>query len=168
MSKIDLLLLVLVIIGGWSGYKEGFLMELISLVAVILGVFLGFKLMGAVMILLEENFNADRNTLPYISFGVVFIAVVILVRWLGKSVKDSMDKSFLGTMDQVMGAGLGAFRILFVASIVLWIVDSLRISLPDSWTNDSWLYPFTARLAPGFANWLGQFIPLFREIFREF
>ena len=68
--------------GAWSGYREGFLMEVISLVGIILGIFLGFKLMGEGMLLLEEKFNADRSTLPYISFGIIFMIVVILVRFL--------------------------------------------------------------------------------------
>ena len=148
MSKVDIVLIIILILGAWSGYKDGFLMELISLGAIVLGVFLGFKLMGEGMILLEEKFNADKATLPYLSFGVIFILVVFLVRWLGKSVKNSIDKSFLGTMDQVMGSALGAFKTLFVMSILLWIVDSLRITLPEAWTDDSWLYPFTAKLAP--------------------
>jgi uncharacterized membrane protein required for colicin V production len=79
-----------------------------------------------------------------------------------------MDKTFLGTMDQVLGAALGAFRTLFIMSIIFWIVDSLRVTLPDHWTEDSWLYPFTAKLAPSLANWLGQYIPVFKEIFRQF
>ena len=143
-------------------------MELISLGAIILGVFLGFKLMGEGMILLEEKFNADKATLPYLSFGAIFLIVVILVRLLGKSVKNSMDKTFLGSMDQAMGAGLGVFKTLFMWSILLWIIDSLRITFPESWTDDSWLYPFTAKLAPSVANWLGDYIPVFKEIFREF
>ena len=168
MSKVDIVLIIILIIGAYSGYKEGFLMELISLGAIILGVFLGFKLMGIVMILLEEKFNADKATLPYLSFGVIFILVVFLVRLLGKSVKNSMDKTFLGTMDQVMGSALGGFKTLFMMSILLWIVDSLRVTLPEAWTDDSWLYPFTARLAPSVANWLGDYIPAFKEIFRQF
>ena len=168
MSKVDIVLIIILIIGAYSGYKEGFLMELISLGAIILGVFLGFKLMGIVMILLEEKFNADKATLPYLSFGVIFILVVFLVRLLGKSVKNSMDKTFLGTMDQVMGSALGGFKTLFMMSILLWIVDSLRVTLPEAWTDDSWLYPFTARLAPSVANWLGDYIPVFKEIFRQF
>lgn len=143
-------------------------MELISLVAVMLGVFCGFKLMGEGMILLEEKFNVDKSTLPYLSFIFIFIIVVVLVRLLGKLVKSSIDKSFLGSLDQGMGAGLGAFRALFVLSILIWIADSLRLSPKTTWTEDSWLYPFTARLAPSVADWLGQYIPVFKEIFRQF
>src|SRR5882672_8161761 len=105
--------------GAWSGYKEGFLMSLISLVAIILGVLGGFKLMGLGMIFLEEKFNADKNTLPYLSFAVIFIIIVFLVRFLGSVIKHSIDKSFLGSTDQAMGAMLGAFRTMFMLSIVI-------------------------------------------------
>lgn len=156
------------LIGAWSGYKEGFLMELISLVAIFVGVLIGFKLMGLGMLFLEERFNADKRTLPYISFGVIFIIVVILVRFLGSWVKHSIDKSFLGTVDQAMGALLGGFRTMFMLSIALWIVDSLRISLRSEWTEDSWLYPFVATLAPRTVDWIGGFLPVFKEIFTQF
>ncbi len=143
-------------------------MELISLVAIFVGVLIGFKLMGLGMLFLEERFNADKRTLPYISFGVIFIIVVILVRFLGSWIKHSIDKSFLGTVDQAMGALLGGFRTMFMLSIALWIVDSLRISLRSEWTEDSWLYPFVATLAPKTVDWIGGFLPVFKEIFTQF
>lgn len=168
MTKADLVLLIIMALGAWGGYKEGFLMEVVSLLAIVLGIFLGFKLMGVAMIFLEEKLNADRDVLPYLAFIVVFVGVVLLVRLLGSIVKNSLDKSFLGAADQALGATLGAFRSLFMVSVVLWILDSLKMGPRASWTEGSWLYPFTARLAPAVADWAGQFLPFFREIFREF
>lgn len=155
-------------LGAWGGYKQGFLMEVVSLFAIVLGIFLGFKLMGVAMIFLEEKLNADRDVLPYLAFIVVFVGVVLLVRLLGSMVKHSLDKSFLGAADQALGATLGAFRSLFMTSVVLWILDSLKMGPRPSWTEGSWLYPFTARLAPAVADWAGRFLPFFQEIFREF
>ena len=168
MSTADIILIVLVLLGAWGGYREGFLMELISLVAIILGVLGGFKLMGLGMIFLEDKFNADKSTLPYISFAVIFIIIVVLVGLLGKMVKHSIDKSFLGTIDQAMGALLGGFRTLFMLSIAIWIMDSFKYSPKTAWTDGSWLYPFTALLAPRTADWIGGFLPVFKEIFRQF
>ena len=168
MSNADLVLIIFALLGAWGGYKEGFLMELFSLAAIILGVFCGFKLMGAGMIFLEEQFNADKTTLPYISFALIFLIVVVLVRLLGRLLRTSVDKTFLGGVDQAMGAALGTFRTLFLLSIVLWIIDSLKISPSSEWTEGSWLYPFTAKLAPTVAGWLGDFIPVFKEIFPVF
>ncbi len=143
-------------------------MELISLTAIVLGVLGGFKLMGQGMLFLQEKFNADKSTLPYLSFVFIFVIIVILVRLLGKMVKHSIDKSFLGTVDQSMGAALGVFKTLFLLSIVIWITDSLKMVPRAEWTNGSWLYPFTAKLAPRTADWIGGFVPVFKEIFRQF
>lgn len=168
MSKADIILLVIAAFGAWTGYKEGFLMEVISLVSIILGVFLGFKLMGEGMIFLEEHFDVNRTTLPYISFIVIFLLVMMGVRFLGRLVKNSVDDTFLGSADKGLGGALGVIRTLFMVSVVLWILDSLKISPPQAWVEDSWLYPFTANLAPMMADWMGQMIPFFKEIFREF
>lgn len=165
MAKADLLLLVFFVIGAYSGYKEGFLMELFSILAIILGVLGGFKLMGYVMIYLQDEFHADKAVLPYIAFIIVFLVIVIIVRLIGRMFKLSVDKSFLGSMDKAMGAVLGMFRACFMISVIIWITDSLRFSLPNGWTTGSWIYPYTASVAPAVANWAGSFIPFFREIF---
>lgn len=166
MSKADIILLILAAFGAWGGYKEGFLMEIISVIGMILGIFLGFKLMGEGMIFLEEKFNVGKSTLPYVSFIVIFLLVVFGVRLLGALVKNSLDKSFLGSADQALGALLGVFRTLFMVSVVLWILDSLRLTPREAWVEDSWLYPFTAQLAPRMAEWMESLIPFFDGVLR--
>ncbi|HEY5823227.1 MAG TPA: CvpA family protein [Cyclobacteriaceae bacterium] len=168
MSKIDIFLLVVILIGAFQGYRDGFLMGLISLLGIVLGVFLGFKLMGVGMDFLEKEFNADQTTLPYISFFLIFVIVVVLVTLLGKAIRNSIDKTFLGRVDQSMGVVLGAFKTMFMASVILWIADSLKYAPKAEWTEGSWLYPFTAKLAPDLAGWMAQFLPFFREIFPQF
>jgi membrane protein required for colicin V production len=168
LSKADLFLLVFFLIGAYSGYKEGFLMEMFSILAIVLGIFGGFKLMGWAMIYLQEHFHADKAVLPYIAFTLVFILIVVIVTLIGRAFKHSIDKSFLGSMDKAMGACLGMFKTAFMFSIIIWIAESLKLSPPNEWTQGSWLYPLTARIAPGVSTWLGGFIPFFKEIFRSF
>lgn len=168
MSKADIFLVIALAIGAFNGYREGFLMELFLLIAIVLGIFGGFKLMGEGMILLQDKFNADTKVLPYISFGIIFIVIVIGVTLIGRLLKHSIDKTFLGRMDQIMGLILGGFRTLFVISVLIWIADSLRFTFKSEWTDNSWLFPFTAKLAPTLAQWAGDFIPVFKEIFRQF
>jgi membrane protein required for colicin V production len=155
-------------IGAYSGYKEGFLMGVFSILAIVLGVLGGFKLMGWAMLYLQENWHADKAVLPYIAFGIVFVLIVIIVTLIGRSLRNSVDKTFLGSMDKAMGAVLGMFKTAFMFSILIWIAHSLKLSPPAEWTNGSWIYPFTASIAPGVSHWLGGFIPFFKEIFRSF
>ena len=167
MSKIDIILLIIFLLGAYSGYRDGFLMSLFSILAIVLGILGGFKLMGIAMIYLQDHFHADKDTLPYISFFVVFIIIVVVVTLIGRVLKSSIDKTFLGTMDKSMGAVLGIFKSAFVISVLIWITDSLRISLPEAWIDDSWLFPFTAKIAPTLSSWVGSFIPFFKEIFHS-
>lgn len=143
-------------------------MSLFSILAIILGVLGGFKLMGIAMIYLQDHFHADKSTLPYISFFVVFIVIVVTVMLIGKIFKSALDKTLLGTMDKSLGACLGIFKMAFVISIIIWIADSLKLSPPEAWLNDSWIYPLTAQIAPATSSWVGTFIPFFKEIFHPY
>lgn len=165
MSGIDIVLALLILIGAYHGYKAGFLLELFSLIAIVLGVLAGFKFMGWAMIVLGEKVNINENVLPYVAFAAVFIAVVIIVNLLGKLVKASVDKSFLGPVDEIGGALVGLVRTTFVFSIALWIVDSLKLAFVSEWTEDSWLYPMVAGVAPKFTHWISGFFPFFKDVF---
>lgn len=164
MSGVDIILIIIILAGIYNGYQEGFVLSLISLFAIMLGVLAGFKLMGIAMIFLSNRFNVDRTILPYIAFVVVFIIIVILVSLMGRAIKASIDKNFLGRIDQVAGGVLGMVKVIFMASIMMWILNSLRVS-PERWTKDSWLYPRVASFAPQTTHWLAKLIPVFKDIF---
>lgn len=168
MSKIDIAVLLVLLYGAFRGYRQGFLMGVVSLLAIVLGVFVSFKLMGDGMVILQRNFNADASVLPYLSFILIFILVVIGVNWLGKLLRNSIEKGFLGRVDESMGALLGCLKFAFLMSIFFWIIDSLKYAPGASWTNGAVIYPYIAHLAPDLAGWLAEFLPFFREIFRQF
>jgi membrane protein required for colicin V production len=155
----------MVLLGAWSGFREGFLMELFSVLALVLGILGAFKLMALGVAWLERNVNIDETVLPYLSFALIFLIILALVIWVGRTLRSAMDKTFLGKVDKWAGAGLGAFKTLFVVSVIFWIVDSFKIQIPADWTAGSKLYPFTAGLAPDVAGWLAGFLPFFSEIF---
>lgn len=165
MSTVDIALIVLLLIGTVGGYREGFLMELFSLAALVLGILGAFKLMGYAIVWLGDQFNIDETILPYVAFAVVFIAILIGVRLLGKIIKISIDQTFLGRLDQVAGAALGTIKAVFLLSVSIWILDALDFDLPETWTSDSWLLPKVESFAPAVTMWLSNYIPFFKDIF---
>lgn len=140
-------------------------MELFSLVALLAGVLGAFKLLGYAMIFLEDEFNVSKTIVPYVAFAVVFIAIVIAVRLLGKLIKVSIDRTFLGRIDQVAGALLGLVKAAFLLSVALWIMGALHIELPEKWTSQSWLLPKIESFAPQVTLWIADYIPLFKDVF---
>lgn len=168
MSKIDIAITLLLALGAFFGYKRGFLAELFFFTALVLGVLIGFRFTGWGVIYLHEHFNADTAFLPYLSFFIIFILVVVLVIFIGHRIKHLMDQSFLGKVDSVAGAVLGIMKYAFCTSIVLWLASKIDYTFPESWTQGSWLYPKTLSFAKSVSEYLGKFLPFFKETFRQF
>ena len=165
MSTVDIAIAAIILLGGVIGYREGFLMELFSFAAIVLGVLGALKLMGYVMVLLDDEFKVNKSILPYLAFALVFIAILIVVRLLGRLIKVSIDKTFLGKLDQAAGAGLGLLKAAFLLSVSLWILDALDFQLPEKWTSHSWLLPRIESFAPQITLWLGEYVPFFKDVF---
>ena len=165
MTIMDFVLVIVLLIGAVGGYRKGFLSELFSLLGIILGILAGFKLMGIAMVNLSRHYDIDDKILPYVAFGIVFIIVTILVGLLGKFLKSSIEKTVLGNADQLAGSILGLLKAAFMASVVLWIISSVQVNLPEHWMEDSWLYPPIASLAPTITSWVAEVFPVFNDLF---
>lgn len=165
MSILDIILIALFAIGAVSGFRKGFLVSLFSLAGIFLGILFGFKLMGVAMLKLASHYNIDERFLPYVAFGLVFVIVLIVVNLLGKLVKSSIDKTLLGDADQWAGGTLGVIKTAFMASVILWIMNALSVHLPTHWTEESWLYGFTANFAPTVTEWVSDLFPAFKDLF---
>jgi len=168
LSKIDIVITLLLALGAYFGYKRGFLAELFFLAALILGVFIGFKLTGWGVEYLHKHFNADTAFLPYLSFLIIFIGVVVLVIFIGNRIKHLMDQSFLGKVDSIAGAILGLMKYAFCASVIFWLAEKVNYTLPNSWVQGSWIYPKTVGFAKSVSEFFGGFLPFFKETFRQF
>jgi membrane protein required for colicin V production len=167
LSKVDIVLIIILIVGAFAGYKKGFLSELFTLLGIILGVLAGFKLMGAAMLMLDEHYDINENVLPYAAFGVVFLIVVIGITLLGKVFKSSLEKTVLGSVDKLFGGILGILKTAFMLSVMIWLLTSLNVYAPSSYTKDAWLYPTVARFAPAVTSWIGEIFPVFSDLFGQ-
>ncbi len=165
MSSADIALLVIFVVGAVSGYRQGFLMALFSLAALVLGIIGAFKLLGTAMVWLSSQFEINESILPYVAFAFVFIAILIGVTLLGKIIKISIDRTFLGSIDQAAGSILGILKAAFLLSVVLWIMQLFEIRLPESWAEESWLLPYVEAFAPLVASWIGDYVPFFNDVF---
>lgn len=164
MSKVDLTLAMIILVGAYSGYRDGFRVEIFSNIAIFLGVVLGFKLMGYVMVMLEQEFYIDEYALPYISFGAVFFVVLFFVNLVARIIVEKYPEPLLGLADPYVGGLLGLFRTAFMISLILWVLESLKIHFPPDWTTESWLWQKVAHFAPDTLRGVGNVIPFFADL----
>ncbi|MCA6074429.1 CvpA family protein [Fulvivirga sedimenti] len=165
MSVLDIVLLVPLIVGAYSGFREGFLHELFSILAFIIGLLAAFKLLHVGIELLRDNFNLDGAWLPLISFVGIFIVVLILTKWVGKALKSVVHATPLGAVDKLAGAVLALFKFALGVSVVLWVLDTFGISLPETWTEGSLLYPYLRPMSEELMSWIAVVLPFANDLF---
>lgn len=139
------------------GYARGFILQLSALVAVALGVVGGLYLNSAAAGLLPDLGHPVLRLVA--GFAIASVAVALAVNLLGRGLKTAVDALFLGTLDRILGAALGA-----LVGVVLLLLVVLLIGryLPDGM---AWLEGTrTARLLSGL---LERVLPLLPDSFRE-
>jgi membrane protein required for colicin V production len=164
LSTADIILIVFLIIGGYSGYKKGLILEIIAILAFILAIIGGFKLLHLGMDIIASFYDGFGNLLPFMAFMLIFVAVIIVVSIVGRIVKKIIDWTPLGSVDNVAGAVLGVFKWALILSILMWMFNSIGISLPSSMMHNSSLYPVIAGVAPKVFEWITVVFPSF-ELF---
>lgn len=165
MNILDIIIALIILGGAYAGYKDGFVVSLFSLIAIIFGILAAFKFLGYAMAFIASRYDLSSSMLPYIAFAAVFFIVVIIVGLLGRLIKSAVGEGLLAGFDQAAGALFGIVRAMFMLSVVIWAAESLKLKLPEEWVADSWLHKATANFAPKVTNWISAIIPYFRDVF---
>ncbi|OJW68903.1 MAG: hypothetical protein BGO68_03920 [Candidatus Amoebophilus sp. 36-38] len=160
MKALDILLLVILIWGAYSGFKKGFIAEVFSLGAFLLATIGSVKLLNQLTSLFKKWYGSLGDFTPYIVFVLIFITIVILVTLIGKLFRNLVNMTILGGLDKLMGAILGIFKWAFFVSTFLWLANLLHVNLVHSYLVDTFFFPLIKSLAPRFLGWLADWIPV--------
>jgi membrane protein required for colicin V production len=164
METIDIVLLVLLGLGAFKGYSKGLIVEIFSLLAFFLGLFVAIEF----TIPIALKYFGDYNWFHLISIGLflaIFLVITIIINLLAKAVKKVLDMTFFGTFDNVFGAVLGVLKWSLIISVVLWMFQAVGISLPKQYVDDSFMFPYIAAVGPLTFEYVSLVIPYFRDIF---
>ena len=140
-------------------------MELIAVLALILGIIGGFKLIHWGIDLLDEYITSE--ILPFLSFIMIFIGIVVLINVLGKLLKEIIHMTPLGSVDSLAGALIGLVKWAFGISVLIWIFSSFDIGLPADITSDSTIYPLLVSFAPWIADKVAVLFPFLDQAFES-
>ncbi|MER7334543.1 MULTISPECIES: MarP family serine protease [unclassified Micromonospora] len=135
MSAVDLVLLLLMLVFAISGYRQGFVIGVLSFSGFFLGALVGLQ----VGPLLAQQF-VDSGTRVLISLVAVFGLAVVgqaLAGWLGSHLRKVITSDVGRRADDVGGAFVSLFAVLLVAWLVAvplgssslpWLASSVRNS----------------------------------------
>lgn len=140
---IDVIVIILLLWALIKGYRKGFIIELASLLALVLGIFGAIKFADFTAAYLSENVNLPEDYTPLIAFALTFIVIVIGVHFLARLIQGFVKMIALNFFNRIAGAIFSACKTLLILSFVLFFVESIDQStqvIPRNVKKNSFFY----------------------------
>ena len=163
---LDIILLVLLILAVIKGYQRGLIVGVFSLIAIIVGLAAAIKLSTVVAEYIGKAVKISDTWLPVISFAVVFILVVLLIRLGANMLQKTVEIALLGWVNRLGGILLYIAIYLIVYSVILFYVEQVNLIQPATIQN-SVSYTFIQPWGPRVINGFALVIPFFKGMFTE-
>ncbi len=147
----DIIFLVIFIWASYKGFSKGLVFQLATLTALVIGIFGAVKFSEYLTPVLIERFNMGGEYLPLFSFAIIFLAIIVLVHFIGRLLEKIIEAVALGFINRLSGAIFSSVKAAFLISIVLVIFNTIESHspfLPKAQINQSIMYKPLSRLAP--------------------
>lgn len=125
MNYIDIILGILLLLAAINGFRKGFVVELASFAALILGIWGAIRFSYIASDFMVEHFDFTSRHLGVISFLVTFIVIVILVYMVGKVADNFVKAAQLGFINRLAGLFFGFVKSALILSVVLMVFDTI-------------------------------------------
>jgi membrane protein required for colicin V production len=125
MNSLDLFLLIPITLGFIFGLFKGLIKELISLVAIILGIY-GAKLFAPfVSDILINKFSFSPTTAHPTAYIILFIAIGIGLLLAANAIDKIFSSLSLGGLNKLLGGIFGGLKYALIVSVLLNVFDAL-------------------------------------------
>ncbi len=114
MNWLDLLLLALLALAAFKGFQRGFIVELLSLVALVAGIWVASRFS-------EQATTALGIAIEHaaLAFVLTFLVVLLAVHVLARLLTTLIDLAQLGLPNKLAGVVFGVVRSAFTLSVML-------------------------------------------------
>jgi membrane protein required for colicin V production len=164
--SIDILFLLFMVLAVFRGLRQGFIIAVVSAVALVIGLAAAIKLSALVAGYAREHTHIPSRWLPVLAFLLVFIVVVIGVRAGGRLAEKAVDLALLGWLNKL--AGVLLFAVLYTIILSVLLFYAVQVHLVSTGTlSSSVTYSFIRPWGPVVINEFGKFVPWFKGMFAQ-
>jgi membrane protein required for colicin V production len=163
---IDIFFVILMVLAIFKGYSRGFVVALFSILAFIAGIAAAMKLSATVANYLGNNEVIGKQWLPVISFLLVFVVVVLLVRLGASVIEKTMQLAMLGWVNKIAGIILYVVLYIVLLSVVIFYANQVKL-INDETLEASATWAYVQPWGPWAMNGLGRLLPFFKDMFAE-
>ena len=161
MTALDVFVFLLLIGGAAIGFVRGFVHEVISLLAWIVGIAMLKLFHSQLWTGLENSFHTSPAAGAVLAFALLFVPSFLLVKLLARSLGGRTRRSpMLGPVDRVLGGGfgllkglLGATLFFLLANLATDMVYGPQADRPQ-WMTKSRTYPLLNASGRAIVDWV--------------
>lgn len=159
MNWIDLVIIVLLILSLLRGFTDGFVKEVASLLALILGIWGAIKFSSFTAARLYDWFDMTGQYVGIVSFLITFGIIVVVIHFVGTLADRMIDAIALGFFNRILGMVFGVFKSILILSVlftILNVIDMRHPFLPKKTIESSKFYMPISDIAPAIFPVIGQ------------
>jgi membrane protein required for colicin V production len=161
VTALDVFVFLLLIGGGAVGFVRGFVHEVLSLLAWIVGVAMLKLFHSQLWTGLINSFHTSSAAAAVLAFAILFVPSFLIVKLLARSLGGKTRRhAMLGPFDRVLGGGFGALKGL-LGAILFFLLANLATDMvygPQSdrpqWMTRSHTYPLLNASGRAIVDWV--------------
>ena len=148
MAILDLIIAVPLLYFIYKGFMNGIVKEILNLVGITLAVFLTFKYMDALSIIIAPFFEESASAyIPFLSAALLFIGTLAIIALINYLTKELLKAVKLSAVNRVLGALFGLLKSGLIVSTILLLLAGFSIPKEEV-REESILYPYVIYLGP--------------------
>jgi membrane protein required for colicin V production len=163
---IDIILLVLLVLAAIKGYSKGLIIAVFSFVAIIVGLAAALKLSAVAASYIGNAVKISDQWLPVISFLVVFLVVVLLIRLGARLLEKTIQVALLGWVNRLGGIIFYAAFYLTIYSVLLFYAVQMELIKPAT-IQQSTTYQYIAPWGSKIIDSIGVVLPFLKNSFTD-
>ncbi len=146
MNWLDIIIAVPLLIGVWDGFRQGIIVQIIGIAALLTGVHAAFALgprAGGML-------GLEGLTASAVGFFAVFALTVLVMMAIGRLTRGLFKIAGLGIFDTLLGVVFSALKAALVTGVILiWLsgIDSSNNIIKESAAQQSRLYGPVVRIS---------------------
>lgn len=159
MNWIDLIIVVILIISLVTGFIHGFVKEVASLAALIIGIWGAIKFSAFTAAKLYDWFDMTGQYVGIISFIITFGVIVVIIHFIGIIADKIINAVSLGFLNRILGIAFGLFKSVMIMSVffvILNAIDARKPFLPRKTIEESMFYNPISDIAPAIFPVIGE------------
>lgn len=143
---LDIFIIVLLVWAAFSGWRAGFIKEVVSAVGFLVGLFVAATCYSQLGEYLAVNGSETNMTTSVIAFLLLWIVVPILLGLVANLFTKALHGLDLGWLNSILGATVSMFKFFILLSCVLNVMEALHIMNPERVTGSRLYAPVTSAL----------------------